>query len=89
MTRRELLIFAAAGAFAMGWSIPDIAAEDRVVILGSGIGALTCTKYLRLYEEGIDVTVVDERSDFHAFDLVYEVTAIETGEKRVDAQLQP
>ncbi len=90
MTRRELLKSAAVGILVMGWRIPALCAQNRVVILGSTIASLTCARYLRLYDDSADVTVLAERRGLDAFDdaIVYKVKAIATGDVMADTQLQ-
>lgn len=39
-------------------------AAPKVVIIGGGFGGATCAKYLRVYDSGIDVTLVEQNATY-------------------------
>jgi sulfide dehydrogenase [flavocytochrome c] flavoprotein subunit len=39
-------------------------AAPRVVVVGGGFGGATCAKYLRLYDAGLDVTLVEQNASY-------------------------
>lgn len=39
-------------------------AAPRVVVIGGGFGGATCAKYLRLYDSGVDVTLVEQNTSY-------------------------
>lgn len=39
-------------------------AAPRVVVVGGGFGGATCAKYLRLYEPGLHVTLIDQNASY-------------------------
>ncbi|MEW6119520.1 MAG: NAD(P)/FAD-dependent oxidoreductase [Pseudomonadota bacterium] len=39
-------------------------AAPRVVVIGGGFGGATCAKYLRLYDAGLDVTLVEQNASY-------------------------
>jgi sulfide dehydrogenase [flavocytochrome c] flavoprotein subunit len=39
-------------------------AAPRVVVVGGGFGGATCAKYLRLYDRGLDVTLVEQNASY-------------------------
>jgi sulfide dehydrogenase [flavocytochrome c] flavoprotein subunit len=64
MRRRDFIKFAgAAGAASLaGCATPGNGARGRVVVIGGGYGGATAAKYLRMWDPGIDVVMV-ERND--------------------------
>ncbi|HEX2197851.1 MAG TPA: FCSD flavin-binding domain-containing protein [Burkholderiales bacterium] len=63
MKRRDFIKFAGAASAAslVGCATPG-GAKGRVVVIGGGYGGATAAKYLRMWEPGIDVVMV-ERND--------------------------
>jgi len=63
MKRRDFIKFAgAAGAASLAGCATPGGAKGRVVVVGGGYGGATAAKYLRMWEPGIDVVMV-ERND--------------------------
>jgi sulfite dehydrogenase len=64
MRRRDFIKFAgAAGAASLaGCATPGSGAKGRVVVIGGGYGGATAAKYIRMWDPGIDVVMV-ERND--------------------------
>uniref|UniRef100_UPI001B4A65BB FAD-dependent oxidoreductase n=1 Tax=Ferrovibrio sp. TaxID=1917215 RepID=UPI001B4A65BB len=64
INRRDLLAAGLAGGAMLG--LPGIAAAQinrgaagRVVVVGGGFGGATAARYLKLFDPGLDVTLVD------------------------------
>ena len=64
MKRRDFIKFAgAAGAASLaGCATPGTGGKGRVVVIGGGYGGATAAKYIRMWDPGVDVTLV-ERND--------------------------
>ena len=64
MKRRDFIKFAgAAGAASLaGCATPGGGGKGRVVVIGAGYGGATAAKYIRMWDPGVDVTLV-ERND--------------------------
>jgi sulfite dehydrogenase len=63
MKRREFIKFAgAAGAVSLAGCATPGGGKGRVVVIGGGYGGATAAKYIRMWEPGIDVVMV-ERND--------------------------
>jgi sulfite dehydrogenase len=64
MKRRDFIKFAgAAGAVSLaGCATPGGGAKGRVVVIGGGYGGATAAKYIRMWDPGIEVVMV-ERND--------------------------
>jgi sulfite dehydrogenase len=63
MKRRDFIRFAgAAGAVSLAGCATMGGSKGRVVVIGGGYGGATAAKYLRMWEPGIDVVMV-ERND--------------------------
>ena len=63
MKRRDFIKFAgAAGAASLAGCATPGGAKGRVVVVGGGYGGATAAKYLRMWEPGLDVVMV-ERND--------------------------
>lgn len=45
-----------------GASAPKTA--PRVVVVGGGFGGATCAKYLRIYEPGLNVTLIEQNANY-------------------------
>ena len=43
---------------------PGPKTAPKVVIIGGGFGGATCAKYLRVYDSGIDVTLVEQNATY-------------------------
>lgn len=67
LTRREFLTVGA-GALALpwagGWSAPA-RAKGRVVVIGGGFGGATAARYLRQFDPGIEVTLVEKNRSYY------------------------
>jgi len=64
MKRRQFLKLAAAGATLSAAGCATMSpAKARVVVIGAGFGGATAAKYIRMWDQGIEVTLV-ERSPF-------------------------
>ncbi|MEW5786532.1 MAG: FAD-dependent oxidoreductase [Pseudomonadota bacterium] len=71
MQRRDFLKFSATGLAAAlaGLSTSRsalAAAKPRVVVVGAGFGGATCAKYLRLWDQNIEVTLVEPNDRFYS-----------------------
>ena len=66
MKRRDFIKFAgAAGAASLaGCATPGGAGKGRVVVIGGGYGGATAAKYLRMWEPGIEVVMVERAELF-------------------------
>ena len=76
ISRRDFVKFMGAGgalsAFGLAGceSAPKVASSTaartmpRVVVVGGGFGGATCAKYLRLYEPGLNVTLVEQNARY-------------------------
>jgi sulfite dehydrogenase len=66
MKRRDFIRFAgAAGAISLaGCATPGGGGKGRVVVIGGGYGGATAAKYLRMWEPGIDVVMVERNDAF-------------------------
>lgn len=66
ITRREFLQFtgAAAALAASGCATAPAKAKARVVVVGGGFGGATAAKYLRLWDPGIEVVLVERENTF-------------------------
>jgi len=63
MKRRQFLH--AAGALAVaGCATPSASSRPRVLVIGAGYGGATAAKYVRLWDPGIDVMLVDRGTEF-------------------------
>jgi len=66
--RRNFLLAAGslAGALAVGaHAAPTIAkARPKVVIVGAGFGGAACARYLKLWQPGVDITLIEPNPDF-------------------------
>jgi sulfide dehydrogenase [flavocytochrome c] flavoprotein chain len=63
MKRRQFL--QAAGALSIaGCATPGEAGRPRVLVIGGGFGGATLAKYVRLWDPGIDVMLVDRSEEF-------------------------
>ena len=63
MRRREFLKLAAALSVA-GCASAPAPTKARVLVIGAGYGGATAAKYVRLWDPGIDVVLVDRASEF-------------------------
>jgi sulfite dehydrogenase len=66
MKRRDFIRFAgAAGAISLaGCATPGGGGKGRVVVIGGGYGGATAARYLRMWEPGIDVVMVERNDAF-------------------------
>jgi sulfite dehydrogenase len=65
MKRREFIKFAgAAGAVSLAGCATPGGGKGRVVVIGGGYGGATAAKYLRMWEPGIDVVMVERNDAF-------------------------
>ena len=72
LTRRRFLAGAAragalaatGGALAPGCSTPAGRGAPRVVVIGGGYGGAACAKYLRRFDPGVAVTLVEPNSRY-------------------------
>jgi sulfide dehydrogenase [flavocytochrome c] flavoprotein subunit len=56
---------AASALGTLGWPLNSLArASGRVVVIGGGFGGATCAKYLRRFDAGLDVTLVEPNDKF-------------------------
>jgi sulfite dehydrogenase len=63
--RRFLQLAAGAAALAgAGCASPALQPKARVVVIGAGFGGATAARYIRLWDPGIEVTVVERESGF-------------------------
>jgi NADPH-dependent 2,4-dienoyl-CoA reductase/sulfur reductase-like enzyme len=63
MKRREFL--KAAGALSMtGCATTGQTGKGRAVVIGAGYGGATAAKYIRLWDPGIEVVLIERRSEF-------------------------
>jgi sulfide dehydrogenase [flavocytochrome c] flavoprotein chain len=63
MKRRDFL--SAAGALSLAaCATPGASSRPRVLVIGAGFGGATLAKYVRLWDPGIDVMLVDRGSEF-------------------------
>src|SRR5690625_842585 len=73
MTRRDLLkMFGAAGAIGAFGTLSLTACSSggdaaRVVVVGGGFGGATAAKYLKFFNPGLDVTLVEPATEFYTF----------------------
>lgn len=66
LNRRDFLKWTGAGvaaAFAGCTTVPG-ASRARVVVVGAGFGGATCAKYLRQWDPGLDVTLIEPNDKF-------------------------
>jgi sulfide dehydrogenase [flavocytochrome c] flavoprotein subunit len=74
------------GASALGLvGVPMVshgAAKAKVVVIGGGYGGATCAKYLRLYDEGLDVTLIEKSDHYTSCPFSNEVLS---GERSIDS----
>jgi len=63
MRRREFLKLGAALSVA-GCASAPAPSKARVLVIGAGFGGATAAKYVRLWDPGIDVVLVDRASEF-------------------------
>src|SRR5690606_33116139 len=66
LNRRDFLKWTGAGvaaAFAGCATLPG-ATRARVVVVGAGFGGATCAKYLRQWDPGLDVTLIEPNDKF-------------------------
>jgi len=69
LTRRDFLRLTGAGAAvtAAGVFVPKAVAQSRsahVVVIGGGFGGATCAKYLKLWDPGLKVTLIEPDKQF-------------------------
>ena len=72
-TRRRLLanalkagaLTALGGAFIPACSTPAGRGAPRVVVIGGGYGGATCARYVRYFDPGIDVTLVEAKRSYN------------------------
>ena len=66
MKRRDFIRFAgAAGAISLvGCATPGGGTKGRVVVIGGGYGGATAARYLRMWEPGIEVVMVERNDAF-------------------------
>ncbi|MFN3715504.1 MAG: FCSD flavin-binding domain-containing protein [Thiobacillus sp.] len=66
MQRRDFLKVSAAGLAAAGLPLRARAgaAKAKVVIVGAGFGGATAAKYIRMWDPGIEVTLIDREPKF-------------------------
>jgi len=65
MKRRDFIRFAgAAGAVSLAGCATMGGSKGRVVVIGGGYGGATAAKYLRMWEPGIDVVMVERNDAF-------------------------
>jgi sulfide dehydrogenase [flavocytochrome c] flavoprotein subunit len=66
MRRRDFIRFAgAAGAISLaGCATPGGGGKGRVVVIGGGYGGATAARYLRMWEPGIEVVMVERNDAF-------------------------
>ena len=66
MKRRDFIRFAgAAGAISLaGCATPGGGGKGRVVVIGGGYGGATAARYLRMWEPGIEVVMVERNDAF-------------------------
>jgi sulfide dehydrogenase [flavocytochrome c] flavoprotein chain len=67
-SRRDFikLVGAASAVSTLGWPVVGSAAKARghVVVIGGGFGGATCAKYLRRFDPGVQVTLIERDRNF-------------------------
>ena len=73
MTRRKFIkaggaIVSTASLGSMLWPMTSMAlggkAKPHVVVIGGGFGGATCAKYIKKFDENIDVTLIERNTQF-------------------------
>jgi sulfide dehydrogenase [flavocytochrome c] flavoprotein subunit len=85
INRRDFVKALGAAAAVSGAGFPFIAGaagRARVVVVGGGYAGATCAKYIRKYNSGIDVTLVEKHQYYYSCPLSNEVL---NGERDLDS----
>jgi len=85
INRRDFVKALGAATAVSATSFPLIAGaagKARVVVVGGGYAGATCAKYIRKYNSGIDVTLIEKDKDFYSCPLSNEVLG---GERSLDS----
>jgi len=65
INRRQFLGYMGAGAAMTALPVLRArAANPHVVVVGGGFGGATCTKYLRRYDNAIDITLIEPNAQY-------------------------
>jgi len=83
LNRREFIKTTGAIAAVSALGAPAIALGEgkKVVIVGGGTGGATAAKYIKMADEGIDVTIIEPNKDYYTCYLSNEVLS---GERTLD-----
>jgi sulfide dehydrogenase [flavocytochrome c] flavoprotein subunit len=84
LNRRNFVKATGAVAAASAFGLPHIARADakKVVVVGGGSGGATAAKYLKMADEGIDVTIIEPNKDYYTCYMSNEVLS---GVRSMDA----
>ncbi|MCB1875528.1 MAG: FCSD flavin-binding domain-containing protein [Chromatiales bacterium] len=66
---------------AVGFPSISRAGKAKVIVIGGGYGGATCAKYLKRYDSGIDVTLIEKNQNYYSCPFSNEVLG---GEKTLD-----
>ena len=65
----------AAAAGVAGMPTVVLGASKKVVVVGGGAGGATCARYLKIFDPGIEVTLIEPKKHFHTCFMSNEVIA--------------
>ena len=64
---------AAAAVGALGMPTVALGASKKVVVVGGGPGGATCARYLKIFDPGIEVTLIEPNKTYHTCFMSNEV----------------
>ena len=68
MNRRDFLLSSVSAAIAVlprtGWARTAGTRKARVIVVGGGMAGATVAKYLRLWDDKVDVTLIERRPKY-------------------------
>ena len=85
INRREFVKVLGAATAVGTFGLPIVtsaAGKAKVVVVGGGYAGATCAKYLRLYDTGIDVTLIEKNKEYYSCPFSNEVLG---GERSLDS----